>query len=111
MEEVLKMKKHFAFILIAVTGLLVSCVGEGRYGPQGTGTWGHMMHNGFGYGGIFMWIIFLVAIAALIYFLFQSQKKQDQPPVQNESPLDVLKRRYANGEIDKEEYDKIKKDL
>jgi putative membrane protein len=32
-------------------------------------------------------------------------------PTQNESPLDILRRRYAKGEIAREEYEKMKKDL
>jgi len=29
----------------------------------------------------------------------------------SESPLDILKKRYANGEIGKEEFDKMNRDL
>ena len=105
------MKKYFELFLMMMTGLLVSCAGEGYYGQQRPGGWGPMMHYGFGYGGIFMWIIFLIVIGLLIYFIVQAQKTKDQTPTQNESPLDILKRRYAKGEITREEYEKMKKDL
>jgi putative membrane protein len=78
-----------------MTGLLVSCAGEGYFGQQGLGGWGPMMHYGFGYGGMFMWIIFLIVIGLLIYFIVQAQKTKGQTPTQNESHLDILKRRYA----------------
>ena len=104
------MKKCFELSLIIITGLLVSC-SEGCYGPQGPGGWGPMMHYGFGYGGMFMWIIFLMVIGLLIYFISQSQKTKGQTPTHNESPLDILKRRYAKGEIAREEYERMKKDL
>ena len=42
----------------------------------------------------------------LIYFFVQSQKTKGQTPTQNESPLDILKMRYAKGEIAREEYEK-----
>ena len=58
-----------------------------------------------------MWIIFLIVIGLLIYFIVQAQKTKDQTPTQNENPLDILKRRYAKGEITSEEYEKMKKDL
>ncbi len=105
------MKKYLELFLMMITGFLVSCTGESYYGPQGTVGWGHMMHYGFGYGGMFMWIIFLIVIGLLIYFFVQAQKTKSQTPAQNESHLDILKKRYAKGEIAKEEYEKMKKDL
>lgn len=105
------MKKYLLLSLIMITGLLTSCAGEGYYGQQGPGGWGPMMHYGFGYGGMFMWIIFLIVIGLLIYFFVQTQKTKGQTPTQNESHLDILKRRYAKGEITKEEYERMKKDL
>ena len=105
------MKKYFELSVIIITALIVSCTGEGYYGPQGPGGWGPMMHYGFGYGGMFMWIIFLIVIGLLIYFIVQSQKTKGQTPTLHESPLDILKRRYAGGEITREEYERMKKDL
>lgn len=105
------MKRYLELSLMMAPGLLVSCGGGGYYGPQGRGGWGYMMHYGFGYGGMFMWILFLIVIGFLIYFMVQAQKTKGQTPTQNESPLDILKRRYAKGEITKEEYERMKKDL
>jgi putative membrane protein len=111
MKEIWNMKKYLGLSLMLMTGLLVSCTGEGCFGPQGRGGWGPMMHNGFGYGGMFMWIIFLIVIGLLIYFIMQARKTKGQTPTQNESHLDILKRRYVKGEITKEEYERMKKDL
>ena len=105
------MKKYLILLLMMMTGLLVSCTGEGCYGSQGPGGWGPMMHYGFGYGGMFMWIIFLIVIGLLIYFFLQTRKTKGRTPIQNESHLDILKKRYAKGEIAKEEYERMKKDL
>jgi len=105
------MKKYVGLSLMLMAGLLVSCAGEGCFGPQGRGGWGSMMHYGFGYGGMFMWIIFLIAVGLLIYFIVQAQKTKGRTPTQSESPLDILKRRYAKGEIAREEYERMKKDL
>ena len=81
------------------------------YGPQGPGGWNPMMHYGFGYGGMFMWIILLIIVGVLIYFIVQAQKTRGQTSTPKESPLDLLKKRYAKGEIAKEEYERMKKDL
>ena len=105
------MKNYLEISLLMITGLFVSCSGGGYYGPQGPGGWGPMMHYGFGYGGMFMWIVFLIAIGLLVYFIVQARNTKDQAPIRNESPLDILKRRYAKGEIDKEEFDRMKHDL
>ncbi len=54
----------------------------------------------------------MVLIGVLVYFLFQGVKKNsDDASIRSETPLDILKRRYANGEIDKTEFDRMKKDL
>lgn len=105
------MKKYLGLSLMLTTGPLVSCAGEGYLGPQGRGGWGRMMHYGFGNGGMFMWVIFLIVIGLLIYFAVQAQKTKGQTPTQNENYLDILKNRYAKGEITKDEYERMKKDL
>ena len=65
---------------------------------------------GYGYGG-FMWLIFLVLIGVVVYALFQISKSKSSDGSVSETPLDILKKRYAKGEIDKEEFEKLKKDL
>lgn len=103
--------KRYLVLSLMMAGLLVSCTGEGLYCLQGPGGWGSMMHHGFGYGGIFMWIISLIIAGLLIYFTVREGKKAGPASPREESPLDILKKRYAKGEITKEEYDRIKKDL
>ncbi len=88
-----------------------SCAPNPR-GP-GRGFWYHMM-DGRMYGGIFMWLFLIVAIAAIIYFV-ASQTKNKYPSSSKteneETPLEILKKRYAKGEISKEEFDRMKKDV
>ena len=69
------------------------------------------MHYG-GYGGMYMWLIFLAAAVAIIYFIFKRDNSGDRRMIlPDESPLDILKKRYARGEITKEEYDRLKRDI
>ena len=74
-----------------------------------------MMNFGFtpfgGFGWIFMilwWALIITGIVALVKWLMsQSRGTHDQ----EKSPLEILKERYARGEIDKAEFETKKKDL
>jgi putative membrane protein len=69
---------------------------------------GHMMD--FGFGGIFMWLIFLALAGFIVYIVMQSRKSGDSRP-SRETPLDILRKRYAKGDITKEEFENMKKDI
>jgi len=73
------------------------------------GNYGHMM--GYGYGGGFMWFIVLILVGVGIYFLLKVYKSKGSEGPFTETPSDILKQRYAKGEIDKEEFERKKKDL
>ena len=63
---------------------------------------------GMGYGWIF-WLIILIFGIWLALITINRNKHQEHPDPK--SPLDILKERYARGEIRKEEFDVMKKDL
>jgi putative membrane protein len=67
------------------------------------------MMGGFGMGfmGIF-WIAILALIAVLVW---QYLKHDRGRGASKDSPLDILKQRYARGEIDKKEYEEKKRGL
>jgi putative membrane protein len=63
-----------------------------------------------------MGIILLIAIAVGVFFLVQwivrsSPKRETGQSASRESALEILRQRYARGEIDKEEFEEKKKDL
>lgn len=64
-----------------------------------------MMHYGF--GGWFMWLILVIVVALAIYFIVQAKRGGSA----RETPLEILNKRYAKGEITKEEYDRLRRDL
>lgn len=76
----------------------------------------HIMNYRYGmcgiwYGGIFMWIIFLLVIGLAVYLIIQSTKSRTSDTNTGKTPMEILKTRYAKGEITKEEYENLKKDL
>jgi len=83
--------------------------------PWGYNSTNNMMNFGFGhfggFGWIFMilwWVLIIAGIVALIKWLTnQSHSTHNQ----EKSALDVLRERYAKGEIDKAEFEAKKKDL
>jgi putative membrane protein len=88
---------------------------EGGYGPGKCFTdWFGAGHGMGGFGGIMMivmWVLFIVGIVFLIRWLAASTKAASAGHPAHESPLDILKKRYARGEIDKEEFENKKKDI
>lgn len=76
--------------------------------------WGPAMHpmmwGAWGFGMMFMmvlfWALVVVGIVLLIRWLL-GQGKESRP----DSALEILRQRYARGEINKEEFDLKKTDL
>lgn len=65
--------------------------------------------NNFWTSWNFLWIILWVFIWPL--FLVFMRKLHGKNRNTNKSALDILKERYAKGEIDKKTFDEIKKDM
>ncbi len=66
--------------------------------------------NGMWFGGTFWIVIIVLIIWAVVNGSKRNQNlRQDFP--HNESALDILKKRYARGEITKEQFDQMKKDI
>jgi len=65
---------------------------------------------GMGFGFIFM-LAFWALIFYLIYFLITSNKLNKNTSNSNKSPKDILKKRLAEGEIDKKEFEDLLKEV
>lgn len=74
------------------------------YGPM-------MAHNDWGYGGLIslgIFVIFLVVIGLIVARLV---RHHGGSWTTHRDPIDIVRERYAKGEIDKEQFEQIKKDL
>jgi putative membrane protein len=111
----MNMKRILPFIMGSLSGLILSTA-RNAFAQWGGYGWGHgpWMMGGYGmgwFGGIFMvvfWIVVIVGIIFLIRWLVQSTRGGSGSA---ESALEILKRRYAAGEINKKEFEQKKKDL
>ena len=76
-----------------------------------------MMHGfGFGIGGLFgvvlVWILLIAGSVWLIKALFSGKiNKTPENKNQEEQAIEILNKRYARGELNKDEYEIMKKDL
>lgn len=78
--------------------------------------WGNMWNYGnVGWGWmLFGWVsmvLFWGAIIWLIWWAITRLGQRPQQPGGAPSPLEIAKVRYARGEITKEQYEQIKKDI
>lgn len=115
-----------AVLLIVLLVVLLGGIGMMGFGGFGMGPG---MMGGFGmhgFGGTFGyspfgWIVplaflglFIGGIVLVVVSLARTSRAPSSvqlPPTRSEAPLDIIKARYARGEITKEQFNEIKKDL
>ncbi len=102
------------FLIVLFAGPFMF-MGGWMMGPGMMGS-GMMGWRGYGYGYGFNWLgallqmilflVFLGLIAFGIYYLIGRGK-----PTPSDRSLEILKERYAKGEISREEYDRMRQEL
>ena len=74
------------------------------------GMYGYGMGWGW-FGPILMIIFWGLVIAGIVYLVKVLAGNRSSTSTKEETALDILKKRYARGEIDAEEFERKKKDL
>lgn len=104
------MRKISLFLMII---MMIPATSLARIGDcWDRGSWGPMM--GYGPGGMIMmliWILFILIVGMLVYSLVKGGKIIPSGIPPGETALDILKKRYAKGEISKDEFEQMKRDL
>jgi putative membrane protein len=73
--------------------------------------------HGFGLVGaggiliVLIWVLIIIGVVVLIRWLVDHEKMDHGAKKSEHRALDILKERYAKGEINKEEFEQKKKDL
>lgn len=95
-----------AFIALPLGGALAQRQGNDWMWHSSSG-WGHMI-----FGGLMMilfWGAVIVSIIFLVRWLSGHLGSSHSPAPTQQTPLDILKERFARGEIDKDEYEERRK--
>ena len=111
------LKKGMLFFVPVL--IMISTFGLAYAQRGGRGGWESCPFSMGGYGmgwfgGIFMlvfWILIIVGIVFLIRWLIHSTKGGTGGTQSGSRAMEILKERYARGEINKEEYEEKKRDL
>lgn len=70
------------------------------------------MMDGYNGGwGIFMMMLWGLALVAVVVVVMRLLRHGDVSATHKADPLDIVKERYAKGEIDRDGFEKLKKDL
>jgi len=86
------------------------------YGGNAWGMPHHMMMGGRGMGMmmILFWVVLIAAVVLLVSGLITRHHDEDQSggkPVTESDALNILKQRYASGEISKVEFEDMRQDM
>ncbi len=99
-------------VVLIVPPLVFGAISGWQY--DGWGMMGPGMMGGFGWMWLMpvFWIVFLgLIIWAVVAAVRGSSESRSSDSSKADSALELLKKRYARGEIDKDEYEEKKKDL
>ena len=107
------MKRLFTFLTFIFLTAPVALMARWRFDGPGAGCWGDSdfgRYFVFGGRGIMM-ILTIVILVLLIVWAVKAIKTGQAIPFRSQDPLTILKARYAKGEINKDEFNEMKKEL
>lgn len=72
-----------------------------------------MFHDMFMGNMSFGWFMWILIIALIFVLIWSNTREKDKylPFDKSENAMDIIRKRYAKGEITKEQFEQMKKDL
>lgn len=67
------------------------------------------MFNGHGFGGVSMWFLWILLIVFVVWMVKAMVSAGRDDRGLDEAPLEILRDRFARGEIDEEEFEQKRK--
>jgi len=99
----------FLLLALGLSALTGGMMGGHMFGPGVVGDGGWMWGLGMGLGGLVMLLFWGVLLVGLVLAVRHAGGGGSVP--RESTALDVLKRRYAAGEITREQYEQMRRDL
>ena len=90
------------FWLMGGVGMMSWTRGAGMMGWQGYGS---------PWGGIMMLVVGVLVVGGIVWLVGSGRHAATGSGIGNTRPLDILKERYAKGEITREEYQRMRQEL
>ncbi len=104
--------RDIALVLIGVVSIVLLLSLLGIMGPW---MMGQPFHAGYWWMWIMMmgfWVLIVGGIVGLVLWLTrQGESATTRPGLGAQRPLDILRERYARGEISREEFERMRRDL
>jgi len=69
------------------------------------------MMGGMWFFSILFWVLIIAGVVFITKWFLERNRNKNSSGISEKSALDILKRRYAKGEIDQETFEQMKKDI
>jgi putative membrane protein len=104
MESIMNAYTQLVQYGTSLYGLYGQCPGYDYFSRGGPG--GYMWHPGH-----FMMIPLLILLIVAVYLVARNARRKHEAHTDPDTPLEIIRKRYAKGEITKEQYENLKTDL
>ncbi len=104
MESIINAYNQLVQYGSSLYSLYGQCPGYGYFGGSGPG--GYMWHPGH-----FMMIPLLILLIVAVYLIARNARHKHGALTDPDTALEIIKKRYAKGEITKEQYETLRTDL